>query len=221
MLSLNPIGNNHFAEQVRRTLNNWGYQFEYSRKGVNITAAPETAEQRLTEILIRQFGLDKQIDPFAFSCFLCAFDAIDGFSSMPWEERAKLLNQTYGISVCDRTLRNWCHKLIGQEIITSTPRQSWWRTENRNGIKHRESVPADDKEMRRFIARRSKLLDKGVSWKDTMYQLWDEFQCCYYSCKGFFLTAIDQTTQECLYEIYELTQEIAAAPMAEDFRRER
>ena len=58
-----------------------------------------------------------------------------------------------------------------------------------------------------------------------MRLLWHEFQCCYYSCKGFFLNAIDQTTQECLYEIYELTQEIAAASAEtailtkEDFRR--
>lgn len=139
-----------------------------------------------------------------------------------------MLNQTYHISVCDRTLRNWCSRLIGQDVITATPRQSWWRTEYINGIKHRESVPKDDEEMQRFFARRGELLDKEkLSWKETMSLLWHEFQCCYYSCKGFFLNAIDQTTQECLYEIYELTQEIVAAAPAEtailtkeDFRRE-
>lgn len=227
ILCLNPTGNSHFAEQVRRTLNNWGYQYQYARQGITITTIPETAEQRLTEILIRQFGLDKQIDPFAFSCFLCAFNDIDGFHSMPWEERAEMLNQAYHISVCDRTLRNWCKCLIGQDVITATPRQSWWRTEYINGIKCRESVPEDDEEMQRFFARRGELLDKEkLSWKETMSRLWREFQCCYYSCKGFFLNAIDQTAQECLYEIYELTQEIAVAPAEtailtkEDFRRE-
>lgn len=44
---------------------------------------PATAEARLTEIRIRQYDLDVQINSYAFSCFITAFSDIEGFVSMP------------------------------------------------------------------------------------------------------------------------------------------
>jgi hypothetical protein len=39
-------------------LNKWGYSYNYSRKGWEITQVPQTAKERLTEILLREYGLD-------------------------------------------------------------------------------------------------------------------------------------------------------------------
>ena len=93
------------------------YEYEYSRSGVEITGKPETAEERLREILIRKLNLDVQVDAYAFACFICAFTDIGSFDSMPWEERAELMKYKYGVDVSDRTLRNWCRKLISSNII--------------------------------------------------------------------------------------------------------
>ena len=81
------------------------------------TGKPETAEERLREILIRKLNLDVQVDAYAFACFICAFTDIGSFDSMPWEERAELMKYKYGVDVSDRTLRNWCSKLISSNII--------------------------------------------------------------------------------------------------------
>lgn len=63
-LSVNPKGSKHFAEKVKTTLDKWGYEYEYSRSGVEITGKPETAEERLREILIRKLNLDVQVDAY-------------------------------------------------------------------------------------------------------------------------------------------------------------
>lgn len=44
------LKNKNFARQVKNKLMNWGYSFEYFRKGVNITRQPQTAQEKLAEI---------------------------------------------------------------------------------------------------------------------------------------------------------------------------
>ena len=100
----------HFARDVQTTLNKWGYAYQYQRTGVEVTKQPETPEERLAEILIRKLNIDIQIDPKAFALFLFAFQDIEQFDSMPWNERADVLYFEYDVKVDERSLRNWCNK---------------------------------------------------------------------------------------------------------------
>lgn len=222
-LSVNPKDSKHFAERVKTTLDKWGYEYEYSRSGVEITGKPETAEERLREILIQKLNLDVQIDAYAFACFICAFTDIGSFDSMPWEERAELMKYKYGVDVSDRTLRNWCSKLISSNIIQKCGKQTYWKTEIYGKEKYRSNVDPDDEDMARYFQMKSKYLEEtrknaenlelrqseAAAWSATYKKLWREFQCCYYTCNGLVFNAIGE---DYIFEIYELAQEITAPP---------
>lgn len=226
VLSVNPKDSKHFAERVKNKLNNWGYEYNYSRSGVEITGKPELPEEKLKEILIRKLNLDIQIDEYAFACFICAFTDISGFDSMPWEERAIQMQLKYDVDVTDRTLRSWCSKLIGNNIVQKCGRETFWKTQWFGNEKCRTKVAADNEEMAQYFQKKSEHLKQGkeiaaaadltgkeataAAWDFTYKQLWREFQCCYYSCRGLLFNAIGE---DYVFEIYELAQEIAAAPV--------
>ena len=50
---------------------------------------------------------------------------------------------------------------------------------------------------------------EAAAWSATYKKLWREFQCCYYTCNSLVFNAIGE---DCIFEIYELAQEIAAPP---------
>ena len=148
--SVNLKDSKHFAERVKTTLDKWGYEYNYSRSGVEITGKPELPGEKLSEILIRELNIDVQVDPFAFAYFICAFSDIPHFSSMPWEERSSAMRYKYEVEVSDRTLRNWCSKLIENGIIQKSGEKCFWKTEIMYGMKTRELLP---KEKRVFEGR--------------------------------------------------------------------
>ena len=216
VLSVNPKDSKHFAERVRDRLTKWGYGFRYSTPEVIITSKPETAEERLTEILAREYGLDVQINPVQFACFVTAFTEIEGFDRMPWGKRASAFYERFGFSVDERTLRNWCSRLIQWGIIARGVNATTWKTEIIKGKKRRVIVEESDKEeMRAYFQRRSEILQeearsglpKGEVWSNTYKRLWAEFSCCYYYCKCFDLSAFSESSDLC--EIYELVHELA------------
>ena len=225
VLSVNPKDSKHFAERVKTTLVKWGYEYNYSKSGVEITGKPELPEERLKEILIRKLNLDVQIDPYAFACFLCSFTDIGSFDSMPWEERAIQMQLKYGVDVTDRTLRSWCKRLISSNIVQKCGRETFWKTERYGNEKYRTPVAADDVKMARYFHKKREFLDvarlaaeeagktgkeaTAAAWDATYKSLWREFGCCYYSCRGLLFNALEE---DYIFEIYELAQEIAAAP---------
>lgn len=138
--------------------------------------------------------------------------------------------QEYSISVDERTLRNWCSRLIACGYIAKSPRETYWKTTIVEGVKRQIQVEPGDAEMARYFERRGQLIrastathrSEGLAlkeasskaWKETMSELWAEFDGCYYSCAGFDLTAFDGEDFDCLCEIYELTEEIIATVAA-------
>ena len=214
----------NFSRDVKDTLAKWGYGFDWiSRKGVTITHIPSSPEERLQEILVRQFHVDVQVDMYAFACFVTAFSDIPGFACMPWKEREHHFRDYLGRQVDERTMRNWAKKLIEKQIIIKGTEGSFWKTEIIDNRKIRTTVPEEEVEV--YNKRRTELLnelaidtikrDKSLSyekalraaWKDVYYCLWEEFHCCYYSCKTFYFTAWNE--QGTLAEVYELTREIS------------
>ena len=226
ILSVNIKDSNNFKRNVENKLRKWGYKYNYSRKGVEIIEAPISATAKLSEILIRHYGIDIQIDAYSFACFISAFVEIEGFCSMPWEERKINMEQVYGISVEERTLRNWCNKLINTNTIAKTGEKTNWRTICISGKKEREwidGIPEAEQEMKEYYSLRKQLVDKYIAdavaagktdckeikaeaWKTAYETLWKKYGCCYYSCKGLLLSGFDDT--EVLAEIYELVNKI-------------
>lgn len=57
-LNLNKSSSN-FKRDVENKLSKWGYDYIYTRAAVTITKRPESADERLKELLIRELHLDK------------------------------------------------------------------------------------------------------------------------------------------------------------------
>lgn len=223
--SVNLKDSKHFAERVKTTLDKWGYEYNYSRSGVEITGKPELPGEKLSEILIRELNIDVQVDPFAFAYFICAFSDIPHFSSMPWEERSSAMRYKYEVEVSDRTLRNWCSKLIENGIIQKSGEKCFWKTEIMYGMKTRSLVSEDDAQMANYFQKKSEYLKEGreiaaaagqrgkeaskTAWAYTYSMLWEKFHCCYYSCSGLVFNAIGK---DYLWEIYELAQQMGEPP---------
>ena len=142
---------------MENTLEKWCYRDKWKdRQGTTITHIPATPEERLQEILVRQFHVDIQVDMYAFSCFVTAFTDIDGFDSMPWEEREKVFQEYLGRKVDKRTLSKWSKTLIEQEIMGKDCVGSYWKTEIIDKRKIRS--PATEKEYEEYETRRRELM---------------------------------------------------------------
>lgn len=230
ILSVNLSDSKHFKRNVENKLSKWGYGFDYTTQEVTILRKPETAKERLAEIVYRCFGMDIQVDALQFACFIAAFTDIEGFDQMPWEERSARYFKEYGVCVDARTLRNWCSRLIELRIIDKSVKGVSWKTTIEKGRKSRKPTePEDQEEIQAYYQRRATInaelyqeaLSKGdpprvakeKAWADTYKALWEEFHCCYYYCKCFTLNALSEDYQQELWEVYELSQELAAGAL--------
>ena len=219
ILGVNINDSSHFARNVKDKLTKWGYGFDYKTEGATILSVPTTAEERLKEIAIRQFNIDVQTDSYAFACFISAINELEGFDSMPWETRAKVFSSFSGVKVSDRTLRSWCSKLLKKNAVSKTGGTTYWKTAYENGRKIQTQVTKEETES--YYNRRSELVaelvNAGMEQREAMGRvykcLWSEFNCCYYCCKGFLVTAFSD--EELMREIIELTCQITqkAHPM--------
>ena len=131
----------------------------------------------------------------------------------------------YDVEVSDRTLRNWCSKLIANGIIQKAGEKSFWKTEMVNGWKSRSLVPEDDADMAHYFQKKNEYLKEGreiaaaagqrgkeaskTAWSYAYSNLWEKFHCCYYSCSGLVFNAIGK---DYLWEIYELAQQMGEPP---------
>ena len=227
-LSLKLKDSSHFKRNVESKLLKWGYGFHYSTAAVEIISKPEKPEEQLSEILYRGYGIDVQVNSIQFACFISAFTDIEDFSSSPWVKREELFYKYYGYFVSERTMRNWCSQLINRGVIVRAEGYTAWRTYFENGRKIREPIEEIDKvEMQNYYERRSALfkdnyiteLERGKpqkearaeAWRTTYKDLWAEFQCCFYYCKYFVLSGFSYNDVD-VWEIYELSREIAAPP---------
>ena len=215
----------HFKRNVENTLMKWGYGYDWMRHGVNITHIPDKPEEKLQEILIRQFHVDVQVNMYAFACFITAFPDVEGFDSMPWKVRESEYEKYSGVFFTSRTLSSWCRKLIEQGIMTKGSVGSYWKTYSSADGKEKIRESVSEAEAQEYFKRRSELLEemtmdnvkqnhkfsydeaRKVAWKTVYAYLWEEFKCCYYSCKTFYFSA--WTEQGQLAEVYELTREIS------------
>lgn len=203
----------HFAGNAKADLTKWGYEWEWKNgKGAVITKAPQTAKERLAEIMNRKFGLDIQVDVFAFSCFVWMLLMVDGFDSMPWAVRAEDMECWFGVKVTERTLRRWSARLLATDNLHKSEDRTIWRTDRHGGDVSREPVEPENADYIRYKSRKAELiteyknlgLNQSRAYKEAFKQLWREFGCCYYSCARLMLNGV----QEDINEIAELATQI-------------
>ena len=204
----------NFARDAKGDLDKWGYKYEYSPKAVLITKRPETAEERLKEIMVREFALDIQIDVRSFARFISLLLVYEPFSAMPWDERVNTIEYWFGMSVSKETMRSWTGKLEKSGYINKTRAdRAFWRTgkDPTTGKRMRTQVDEENDEDFHLYKERQKelingFLNEGINrsdaWKSTFSQLWAEFDCCYYACSRLILNGFDTA------RIIELSTEI-------------
>ena len=169
MLGVNAADSSHFKRNVENKLKTWGYGYDYARAGVTILRRPALPAERLKELLIRKLGLDVQINPVAFALFVAAFTDIEGFSSMPWGEREKVLYERCGVAVDEKTLRNWFSKLIKNDIALKSEETTYWRTDIIGKVKARS--PATKEEFLSYNTRKYQVYQDQLSFVKKYSQL--------------------------------------------------
>ena len=193
----------NFANKVRTRLNNWGYEYNYSRNGVEITKVPTSAEEKLNELLIRKLNLNIQMDLKGFSVMMYLLDTDYEFRTSPWKTRETILFREYGMCIAESTMRNWARRLISDDVLmksSDTP-EVWRSYKDVFNRKCQERVSGNEEQMKEYEeykAKRSQYLEEAdkayqeetgsylpspTRWKDTFSRLWNEFQCCYYNVK--------------------------------------
>ena len=206
---LDAKGHN-FSAQMKRTLTLWGYEYEFKpRHGFTITKVPTTPEKRLIEILRRDIGIDTQVDPLQFSCFMSAFIMIPDFFSMPWSERETMLREYFDVTITDRTMMNWRNKL-GQSgyLYGGQAERNLWHTFVQEGKKIREKVDPESPEYKQYCALRSGILagytELGMPvhavWGDMVHQLYKEHGVYYY-CKSIEFNGVKLYDLEVIYDL--------------------
>lgn len=183
----------NFKRKVITRLSNLGYQetdYIYSTKSISFLRQPTTYLEKIT-YLVRLLGIDKQVDPHVFSLFLYCFMYDDDYSCMPWAERANLLSCTFGISISDRTLRNWTNKLLTfGEVIKDKSQFVIWCSYRIEDTIYREKIEDDNQIYQLYIRRRRELFEQNDGkWSGVFETLWNEFHCKFYKCYKFSFNA--------------------------------
>ena len=205
------ITDSHFSRKVQSILTKWGYSFVYSRKTIQITAAPSTAQERLNELLIREFDLDIRIDIGKFATFVYLL-MDEEFSSMPFGERVNVMKQDYNIEVSEITLKRWYKKLVDYNVVeTNRLRKTYWVSMYVDGQKTRMKIDENDEGKIKYENRRRKLAEKNIkngmnkadAYSSANLTCWKEFKCCYYSCNTIILNAFNQQLFELAEEVFD------------------
>lgn len=205
IVGITDLKDGHFAEKVKRYLNNRLYEYEYSCKGANILHLPPTAEEQLASLMRDTFDLDVQINPYNFACFIRAFSVIGSFKSIPWDSRVAFFNQHYENTVSRTTLQRWMKRLVEKDIVMRFKKGALWRTiKDEYGDKVQVWVDPDTDEYREYCEKRSKLLigfenadneTRNKMWGSMVHQLYPEYGVYYY-CPEFTLNALGDRAEE-------------------------
>lgn len=201
-------------KDILKNLDKLGYDFTWiNRRGAEIIKLPEegSPEQQLKCLLINRLGLDVQTDIKAFAAFFYMLQD-DLFLTTPWESRAKILKQQFGIEVSDKTLRNYNSKLVKKDImIKNNSDYEFWCSFYIGGEKYQEPVNDTDendiKAMEDWFNKRKEYLEaadleyqKAIGeadvknpnrWKIAMNKLWDTTKTVYYKVRSWTFNAFD------------------------------
>lgn len=141
-----------FARDTKAHLKREGYTYEwFNRKGVQIISREVPPQMKLKKLLIERLGLDTQVDALDFSRYIVALFMIDGFASMPYDTKERVLFEIVGKDISNTTLRRWAGRLYETENAYRSKRGSLWKTvTDEYGMKRQSRVPDGSKEYREY-----------------------------------------------------------------------
>jgi len=199
------INSRQFARDVKHDLAAFGYKYEWiNRVGVQITSLPEGNEARFKNLLVERLGIDSQVNPIDFACFISALSTYKGFDSMPYRKREEVMNEICGHDISESTLRNWARKLFASKNAERFRKGALWKTyRDEHKIKRQVKVEIDSDEYKHFCEVRSdtlETLDKmGVPanqrWGMMICELYKEYGHFYY-CPEICLNALGDDVEE-------------------------
>ena len=201
--------NQNWKRKVSNTLTNWGYDWVYGNKSFTITAKPQTAVERLSEIMMRKYDMDIRSNVYDFAVFsMCLLEDIDGFASMPWEYRAKYLLDNWNVNACEKTLRNWCKKLVDTNTVVKDKKQkTYWCSYKVDGVKCQEELEDGKNNLmwKKYWKTFFQLKEEGCN--EAALETYKQLNYCVYSCATFAFSAFDDIGL--LEEVINLIAEIA------------
>lgn len=225
LAEMREIMNTQRKETITNNLTKWDYRYEWiPRKGVNIIETPDMSspEQQLKSLLMRKLDLDVRADYKAFAAFF--FKTMDDelFLTTPWETRAKILNQEFGIEISDRVLRKYNAKLVEKNMMVKADDvYEYWYTVYVGGEKCQDVVNDTDANdvaaMEDWFNKRKQYLQeadieysKAIGeegsinpnrWKIAMNKLWETTKTVYYKVKGWQFNAFEDKDIQELYRL--------------------
>lgn len=225
LAEMREIMNTQRKETITNNLTKWDYRYEWiPRKGVNIIETPDISspEQQLKSLLMRKLDLDVRADYKAFAAFF--FKTMDDelFLTTPWETRAKILNQEFGIEISDRVLRKYNAKLVEKNMMVKADDvYEYWYTVYVGGEKCQDVVNDTDANdvaaMEDWFNKRKQYLQeadieysKAIGeegsinpnrWKIAMNRLWETTKTVYYKVKGWQFNAFEDKDIQELYRL--------------------
>ena len=140
----------NFRQRVPERLQNWHYecQWEQQRGGnIIITQRPTKPIDRLHEIMMRQFRMSVQIDPYRFAIYLHLLMTVENADKMPVEERKIQIWERYQESIHEDTLYSWTAQLEEADVLsTDVHDRHRWKAWREHGIMHRKFVGEEEKD---------------------------------------------------------------------------
>lgn len=105
MLEINPKSKNA-KRDICKKLDELGCFYEYSLKGVRITAAPKPHKMLIQKILQEYMGFQKKVNTRNVLLFLKAYYELEDFNSAPAGEKVLMLKKEYNIEISEHTCRD-------------------------------------------------------------------------------------------------------------------
>ncbi len=189
----NVSDSKHFKRNITQKLNNWGYTYIYEKKGITITEIPETPEDKINEIMLREYNLSLLQDRYYFACFIWMFLNYENFNCMPWKVRKGLLKEVFQIDVAEITLKRWYKKIEKNGLLVKDENNfTYWYTKEtpKEVIRKMVETPEEKEEKNNYYSEKKRLIEiEGIPYSDAMKQLWWKYHVIYYRCNEISLNA--------------------------------
>lgn len=200
----------NFSRDCKKALDSMGVKYEYNRKKVKVLELPDLTEQKIKNILkLRGFKVDN-IKEFAVF-FYCLLN-LPEYQCMPWEARAELIKENWGIDVDPRRIQNWALKLknlgvLRQDVLGE---KTVWRSYWFDGKHYQEEVtdPAELVTAKEFwkdffnLQQTVNLQEFSCNRAQSQFiakKLYSKYQCWYFNCNSIWSCAWDEA--EDLHEL--------------------
>ena len=201
-LELEEIFQTSRTDSIRRSLNRDGYTFECSGWGkkykITITALPDPPTP-FEEFAMREFdcGPRTNFEGMETHFFLLFYHP--DYQFLPSNHQTKFLEEHYGITVSDQTLRNWQNKLIDLNWIAKD------KEKVRYCLCRKDETPREmtEEQYKKAWHKYFSLTGKGLDRSSALHMIYEENEGMPRKQVGFTENALKQDELQELRKILE------------------